>query len=412
MANTTGTSNQTKASGPKLDLRVLSMLFILAAMWLFFRWKVGAFYFGGASIAKLSLDMATWTILAAGMTLVIISGNIDLSVGSLMALVVGSCALMIDPEDGFGLSATIAVPAAIGLGCLLGAWQGLLVAFFRIPAFIVTLAGMFIFRGITQRVSAKDPRVPESSWVDVLGFGYVPPSVGWMIGATSCLVLTALILVARVRRKRLGLNVEHPFITVAKIAGPSVAILGFVYKVNQYKGIPAQTLVMVAALAALYVVSRHLRLGRHVFAIGGNAEAARLSGISVEWTTIAVFGIMGLMAGIAGVLWMAQNQGATQNAGQWYELYAIAACVIGGTSLMGGRGTVFGSLLGALVMATVIQGMYYTGLANWMQLVVRGAVLALAVGFDVATKDTPPWMKRVRGSGLSLIGAKSRSKRS
>lgn len=382
----------------KIDLRLLSMVFILIAMWLFFRWRVGDFYLSGESIAKLSRDMATWTILAAGMTLVIISGNIDLSVGSLLALVVGTCAFLIAPEEGLGWPAGVAVLIALFVGALFGLWQGFLVSYFRIPAFIVTLAGMFIFRGLTQKVSARDPRIPDDCCVNILGFSYVSPRISWILAIIFCIILTGLILYGFKRRKRLGLDPGKPVFIAVKILLPSLAILGFVYKVNQYKGIPAQTLVMLLAMMLMYFIARHTRFGRHVYAIGGNAEAARLSGINVEKTTILVFGIMGFMAGIAGLVWMAQNQGATQKAGEWYELYAIAACVIGGTSLMGGRGSVFGSLLGALVMATVIQGMDYTGLQNWLQLVVRGAVLAVAVGIDVATKNPAPWMKRMRNA--------------
>jgi D-xylose transport system permease protein len=298
--------------------------------------------------------MATWTILAAGMTLVIVSGNIDLSVGSLLALVVGTCAFLIAPEEGMGWNAGVAVLIALFLGALIGIWQGFLVSYFRIPAFIVTLAGMFIFRGLTQKVSAKDPRIPDDCWVNVLGFSYVSPRISWMLAVIFCIILALLFLYGYKRRRRLGLDPGKPVFIAGKILLPSFAIFGFVYKVNQYKGIPAQTLVMLLVMILMYFIARHTRFGCHVYATGGNAEAARLSGINVEKTTILVFGIMGFLTGIAGLVWMAQNQGATQKAGEWYELYAIAACVIGGTSLMGGRGSVFGSLLGALVMATVI----------------------------------------------------------
>ena len=390
--------NTPAKSGKRIDLRILSMIFILVIMWGFFRMKVGGFYFGGDSIGNLSRDMATWTILAGGMTLVIVAGYIDLSVGSLLALIAAVCAFLINSEFGLGWSATAAVPVALALGLVLGLYQGFMVAYFRIPAFIVTLAGMFMFRGITQKISAQDPRVPDSSWVTAIGFKYATVPVGWGIAIVACLAIAALIFLGRARKKRLGLGNESIFLTLLKIVLPSLAILGYVYKVNTAKGISYQTLAMALVLILLYFIARHTRFGRHVFAIGGNADAARLSGISVEKTTIAVFGIMGFLTAVAAIVWMAQNQGSTKDAGNWYELYAIAACVIGGTSLLGGRGTIFGTLLGALVMATVIQGMDYSGFENWIQLVVRGAVLALAVGIDVATKDPAPWMLRLRDS--------------
>lgn len=380
------------------DLRILTMVFILAGLWIFFRLQVGEFYFSGESAAKLSRDMATWTILAAGMTLVIVSGNIDLSVGSLMALVVGVCALLLDAEHGFGWPAEAAVAVALLAGLLLGMFQGALVAYFRIPAFIVTLAGLFVFRGLTQKVSARDPRVPDEAWVNALGFNYLPPALGWALGAAVSVAAVALVVLAWRRRKSLGIPTGGPLMLGAKAVAVPALVLGFIFLVNQYKGVPAQTLVMAAAMLAMYVAAHKSAFGRRVFAVGGNPEAARLSGINIELTTVAVFALMGLLAGVAGVVWMAQNQGATQKAGTWYELYAIAACVIGGTSLMGGRGSVFGAFLGALVMATVIQGMDYTGLPNWLQLVVRGSVLAAAVGIDIAAKDPPPWMTKVAAS--------------
>lgn len=379
-----------------IDFRLLSMVGILIVMWIFFRIIIGDFYFSGESIAKLSRDMTSWTILAAGLTLIIVSGNIDLSVGSLLALVAASCAIMINPEYGLGWSATVAVPIAICIGILFETFQGVLIAYFKIPSFIVTLGGLFIFRGLTQKVSEFDPRVPDSSWIVSLGYDYISPEVGWIIGIAACAIISIIFIKNRSRKKKIGLAVESLTMFIVKIIFAVGLICGFVYKVNEYKGIPNQTLVMAAALVAMYFISTRMRIGKHLYAIGGNIEAARLSGIKVEKKIVISFAIMGLLVGIAGVVWMAQNQGSTKNAGNFYELYAIAAAVIGGTSLMGGRGTIFGTFLGGLVMATVIQGMDYTNLENWMQLVVRGGVVVAAVGMDIATKNPPAWMNRLK----------------
>lgn len=379
----------------RINLRTLSMIAVLVAIWIFFRLQVGEFYFNGESIAKLSRDMATWTILAAGMTLVIVSGNIDLSVGSLLALTVSTAALMMNAEYGPGLPATVAVPAALIVGTLLGLLQGTLTAYFRIPSFIVTLGGLFIFRGITQKVSAFDPRIPDTGWVQSLGFGYVSPLVGWILAVLACTGFAAATYRSRAKTRRLEFPVESSTLLWTKVTVVTVVVLGFVLKVNEYRGIPYQTIVMVIVLLALHFISRHTTFGRRLYAIGGNVEAARLSGIKVERQIVAAFAVMGCLTGVAGIVWMAQNQGSTKNAGEFYELYAIAAAIIGGTSLMGGRGTIFGTFLGGLVMATVIQGMDYSNLENWMQLVVRGAVLVIAVGIDLATKNPPGWMRRM-----------------
>jgi D-xylose transport system permease protein len=382
--------------GIKFNLRVASMILILMLMWIFFRLQVGEFYFSGESIAKLSRDMASWTILAAGMTLVIISGHIDLSVGSLLALVAASAALMMNPEYGPGLPANVAIPIALTIGTMLGALQGVLVAYFAIPSFIVTLGGMFVFRGITQKVSEFDPRIPTGNWVVSLGFDYVPAGTGYAIAALMTVLVAVLLVVGRRNRKRMNLPALNIPALVGIIALVAALLAGIVYKMNEYKGIPNQTLVMVAVLIVLHVISKQTTFGRYLFAIGGNVEAARVSGIKVERKTVAVFALMGFLAAIAGIVWMAQNQGSTKNGGQYYELYAIAAAIIGGTSLLGGRGSIFGSFLGGLVMATVIQGMDYTNLENWLQLVVRGSVLVLAVGLDIVAKNPPPWVRRLQ----------------
>lgn len=376
----------------KLNLRLLSMIIILIVMWIFFRLQVGSFYFSGESFAKLSRDMVSWTILAAGATLVIVSGNIDLSVGSLLALCAATCAILINPDYGLGLSASIAVPIAVLVGTLLGAFQGFLTAYFKIPSFIVTLGGFFVFRGITQKVSAFDPRVPDKSWIVKIGFDYVPQNIGWILALSACIIIALVLLWSSAKKKKLNIETLPLWLTISKILIFSLIVLLFILKVNQYKGLPYQTLIMFVVLVVLYVVSKNTRFGRYLYAIGGNVQAARLSGIKVERKIVAVFALMGFLAGVAGVVWMAQNQGSTKNAGEFYELYAIAAAVIGGTSLMGGRGTIFGTFLGGLVMATVIQGMDYTSLDNWLQLVVRGGVLVLAVGIDIMTKNPPLWL--------------------
>ncbi len=380
----------------KLNLRLFSMVIILVVMWVFFRLQVGSFYFSGESFAKLSRDMVSWTILAAGATLVIVSGNIDLSVGSLLALCAATAAILINPDYGLGLSASIAVPIAILVGTLLGAFQGFLTAYFKIPSFIVTLGGFFVFRGMTQKVSAFDPRVPDKSWIVRIGFDYVPQNIGWIIGIAACIILAVVLLWTSAKKKKLNIETLPLWLTISKIVIFSLIILLFILKVNQYKGLPYQTLVMFVVLVALFIISKNTRFGRYLYAIGGNMQAARLSGIKVERKIVGVFALMGMLAGVAGIVWMAQNQGSTKNAGEFYELYAIAAAVIGGTSLMGGRGTIFGTFLGGLVMATVIQGMDYTSLDNWLQLVVRGSVLVLAVGIDIMTKNPPLWLQQFK----------------
>ena len=370
-----------------VNWRVISMLGILAALWVFFRIQVGEVYFSGESISKLSRDMAPWTILAAGMTLVIVTGNIDLSVGSLLALVGASCAFVIDTEYGLGMPPSIGVLVGLAVGLGLGALQGYLTAYLRIPSFIVTLGGLFVFRGLTQHVSQNDPRLSPHSWIASFGIDYLPPVAGIVAAVIVCLVMMVLLVRNRIHDERMGLPVQPVWLHGAEVFVVALAIVGITVTMNAYHGVPVQTVIMIAVLAVLSLVMRASAFGRHLYAIGGNPEAARLAGIDVKRKLFLAFVVMGLCAGIAGIVLVAQNQGATKNAGTYYELYAIAAAVIGGTSLMGGRGTIFGTFLGGLVMATLIQGMDYSSLENWIQLVVRGAVLVLAVGIDPSTRS-------------------------
>jgi D-xylose transport system permease protein len=386
----------TTARSFKPDLRLLSMVVILAGMWIFFRIVVGEFYFGGESIAKLSRDMASWTILAAGMTLVIISGNIDLSVGSLLALIAAFCALLMSPEYGPGWPPLVVIPLGMVLGALLGGIQGALIAYVRIPSFIVTLGGLFVFRGVTLKVSEFDPRIPGGTWVGALGSDYLSPTSGAVLAGGAGALAALLMVVRWIRKKKEGQSRLSTPLLIAGALLLALLPLGLALRMNAYHGIPLQTLVMAAVLFAMAVVARMTVFGRHLYAIGGNPEGARLAGIPVERRILGVYALMGFLAAVAGVIWLAQNQGSTKNGGTYYELYAIAAAVIGGSSMMGGRGTVFGTFLGGLVMATVVQGMDYTNLENWMQLVVRGGVLVLAVALDVASRSRPAWLRAFR----------------
>ncbi|MGA9119403.1 MAG: hypothetical protein WB699_08545 [Bacteroidota bacterium] len=380
----------------KINVRLFSMIGILVIMWVLFRIQVGDFYFSGESMAKLVRDMASWTILAAGVTLVIVTGNIDLSIGSLLALVAATGALLMNPEYGPGLSPEISVAIAVATGVAAGFLQGVLVAYGRIPSFIVTLGGFFIFRGLTQKVSAFDPRIEPNIWVARLGYDYVAPSTGLLLAGGASALLILVMIISHRRRARLGLPTSSLLTNLVGTGLIVFVVFAFVFKVNEYRGIPLQVVVMAVVLLGTWFIASRTVLGKHLYAIGGNIEAARLSGIRTERSIVAAFTIMGLLAGVAGIVWMAQNQGSTKNAGQYYELYAIAAAVIGGTSLMGGRGAVGGTFLGGLVMATVIQGMDYSSLENWIQLVVRGAVLVIAVGVDIMAKNPPAWVSRIR----------------
>jgi D-xylose transport system permease protein len=379
-----------------IDFRLVSMCLILAGLFIFFRIQVGGFYFSGESISKLVRDMSTWGILGAGVTLIIIAGHIDLSIGSQLAVTSAACALLLNPEYGPGFSTITALLIVLCIGPVIGFLQGYLTAYMKIPSFIVTLGGLFIFRGVTQKISAYDPRVPDSSWILSIGFDYLSPVMGWVTVIIVSALFFSMAYYNRVTRKKRDLLVEPLWLFITKSIIIISLLFGFINTVNGYRGLPLQTLIMFIILLLLFFILKFTTFGRRLYAIGGNAEAARLSGIRSARYITGVFMLMGLLAGIAGIMWMAQNQGSTKNAGEFYELYAIAAAVIGGASLNGGKGTIIGTFLGGLVMATVIQGMDYSNLDNWLQLVVRGAVLVAAVGIDVMSRYPPEWLVQWR----------------
>ncbi|MFV0389669.1 MAG: sugar ABC transporter permease [Pyrinomonadaceae bacterium] len=366
-------------------LRAYTMLAALVVIWLFFHWQTAGVFLTPRNLSNLMLQTSVTGIIATGMLMVIISGNIDLSVGSLLAL--AGCAAAITLTDyGWGIFLVIAVAIVIGTG--IGFFQGFLTAYGRIPAFIVTLGGLLGWRGATKWISKSETIPVTDETFKAIGQQYVDPRVGWILAAIAVFAILFFAFRRAKTKKEYGIGDGS---TGKEMIGSVPAVLGiliFIFVMNSYAGIPIPVMIFLAIAIFGYFITNYTTFGRYVYAIGGNAEAAKLSGINNKMVVLKVFGLLGAFVGIASVIYTARVSSATPDAGTLLELDAIAACVIGGTSLMGGRGTVFGACLGALIMASLDNGMSLLNLPDFMQEIIKGTILVAAVGLDmVGRKD-------------------------
>jgi len=367
----------------KLNLQVFVMIAAIVAIMLFFTWTTDGSYLSARNVSNLLRQTAITGILAVGMVFVIISAEIDLSVGSMMGLL-GGVAAIFDVWLGWPLPLTIVVTLALGL--VLGAWNGWWVAYRKVPSFIVTLAGMLAFRGILIGITNGTTVSPTSPAMSQIGQSYLPDSIGFVIGVLGLFVFVAWQWRGRMRRQALGLSIPASTRVVGRQAITAVIALGAVWMLNDYRGVPTPVLILTLLLLAGMFMATRTAFGRRIYAIGGNLEAARLSGINVERTKLAVFAINGLMVAIAGLILSSRLGAGSPSAGNIAELDAIAACVIGGTSLAGGVGSVAGAVMGAFIMSALDNGMSMMDVPTFWQYIVKGAILLLAVWMDSATK--------------------------
>jgi len=364
-------------------LRAYTMLAALIVIWLFFQWatideyhRYGLFL-GAVNFSKLLQQMAVTGVLAVGMLMVIVSGNIDLSVGATVGLAGGIAAL----TQGRGI--VFCLVSAIVVGLVIGLIQGALTAYINIPAFIVTLGGLQAWRGVILKLTEGKTIPVELPVFRSLGRDFLDPRMGFALAA----VAIGLIIWSTIRRKRArhrhGLAALSAGALAVRIAVPSVVIVAFIFLMNKAGGVPIPVIFLLAVALAGAFLTANTTFGRYLYAIGGNPDAARLSGINLKRYVLAAFCVMGALAGVASILHTGRVGSASPDAGTLMELDAIASCVIGGTSLMGGRGTVFGAVLGALILASLDNGMSLLNVENWAQYVVKGGVLVAAVGFDM-----------------------------
>ncbi|WGE33856.1 sugar ABC transporter permease [Actinobacillus genomosp. 1] len=366
-----------------VNLQVYIMLIAIIVIMSFFSVATDGAYLSARNISNLLRQTSITGILAIGMVFVIISAEIDLSVGSLMGLL-GGFAAIADVWWGWPLPLTIAV--TLVLGTLLGAWNGWWVSYRKVPSFIVTLAGMLAFRGILIGLTNGTTVSPISNDMTAIGQGYIPDVTGMILGLVAVFCFITWGSYQRKARQNLNLNVPDVTKDIMKYGLFAICVLGAIYLLNDYRGIPFPVLVLAILTVFGMFIARKTAFGRHIYAIGGNIDAARLSGINVEKVKLTIFAMNGFMVAIAGLILSARLGAGAPSAGQNAELDAIAACVIGGVSLAGGIGSVYGVIIGAFIIALLDNGMSMLDVPTFWQYIVKGAILLLAVWVDTMSK--------------------------
>ncbi|MBV7275135.1 sugar ABC transporter permease [Clostridiaceae bacterium UIB06] len=375
--------NKTKKSGI-LKSKMYTMLIALVVIWAIFTVTTGGNFLSTRNLSNLLRQMSTTGILAIGMVFVIILGEIDLSVGSMLGLLGGIAAIL---NVWFNMGAVPTIIITLILGLVLGFWNGFWVAYKKVPSFIVTLAGMLVFRGILIGISKGNTIAPLSESMKVVGQSYFPNVVGYVIAVVTIVISIYLINNSRKKKLKYGLEVAPMRNDIIKVALIGVGVTAVVAILNDYSGFPLPVFIMgIFAIVFSYMASSTV-FGRRIYAIGGNKEAAKLSGINVNKQMLMIYAFNGLLAAIAGILLTSRLNAGSVSAGTNAELDAIASCVIGGASLAGGTGSVAGALVGALVMATIDNGMSMLNTQPFWQYIVKGLILLLAVWVDIRSKD-------------------------
>ena len=369
------------------ELGPLPVILGLAVIWAYF-YATNPVFLSSRNLYFLFLQIAVVGTVAVGIVLVLLLGEIDLSV----AAVAGVCAaVMAVLNVRHGWTAVVAIAAALALGALIGAVNGFFLAVVGIPSFVVTLAALLGFQGLMLKVlgttgtqNVNDPTIRG------LATTVLPNTVGWLIAAAVTAGFALTLVLGRVRRTRAGLPVGGIGGMVARIAVVAAVVAFAVYKLNDYRGVPLAGLILVGIVGVFVFVTTRTRFGRYIYAVGGNAEAARRAGIDVRGIRIAVFALASMLAATAGVIGTARYASVSYNAfaGSSLLLEAIAAAVIGGTSLFGGRGTVWSALLGALVIGSLSNGLDLTNATSATKLVVEGIILLAAVTVDAISRKS------------------------
>lgn len=417
VANARGGGVRRFLAATEFDTRLLGMVGALIIIWLAFNALSGGLFLTPRNLWNLSVQTASIAVMATGMVLVIVTRNIDLSVGSILGfagMAMGVLQAEILPRFlGFGHPAiwVIALAAGVLIGAAIGGLQGMIVAFLKVPAFIVTLGGYLVWRGAAWWVTMGRTVAPMDATFQLMGGGPAG-SIGfwpsWIVAAIGCVAIVLLIYISRRQRRRFNFPLRPMWAEGTLGALGCVAVIAAVWVANSYPwpvriaqryaeangipvpeggliiphGIAIPVVVAVAVGVVMTFIATRTRFGRYVFAMGGNPEAAELAGINTRWVTVKIFILMGALVGISSAISVARLNAATNALGTLDELYVIAAAVIGGTSLSGGVGTIVGAMIGALVMQSLQSGMVLIGVDSPLQSIVVGLVLVFAVWLD------------------------------
>lgn len=403
--------SENKTTVKTTSARAYTMIFALVAIWAFFHyataqncptfWELFSFegigkhlsflvsfewisngkFLMPRNLSNLAVQMSVTGIIAVGMLMVIVSGNIDLSVGSVLGLCGGVAAYFLTNLE---YSFSNSVIFAVLVGIFIGLFHGILTAYFNIPAFIVTLGGLLAWRGgVKWLLSGNTIPIRSNETFYGIAQNNLSTNYGWYL-AIAAVIFVLIVAIQRAKSvKTYGLGEANYSAEIIKSIIPILAIIAFIFVMNSNEGLPYPVLILLVIALFGAFVTNSTRFGRYLYAIGGNADAAKLSGINNKRNILKVYMLLGALTGIASIVFASRVGSATPDAGTLKELDAIAACVIGGASLVGGRGTVFGALLGALIMASLDNGMGLLNVRDFMQDIIKGSILVLAVGLDM-----------------------------
>ncbi|MBN1439925.1 MAG: sugar ABC transporter permease [Anaerolineales bacterium] len=395
------------------NLQTYALVIAMIVIWLLFAALTNGIYLSARNFSNLFRQMTITAILSVGMVLVIVTGNIDLSVGKLagyVSVVVATFQLRtwiaLFPPDGLPplFAAILSSLVGIGVGTLYGVLQGWIIAYLNVPAFIVTLGSMWALNGLILIQTEGRTIAANQDYFELIGQGYVRTDVSWVVGAIVVVILFITMFLGRQQKSKYGFSLSPLWMDLLKTGFFAVLMLGYIFVVNHSSdnpeacgstlpiihdkscGLPIPVIILALCAVIVAYMSGNTKFGRHAYAIGGNMEASRLSGINIKRNIFSVFVLMGLLCGVSGVVMASYIGYGTIAAGGGYELDAIAACILGGTSTLGGVGTIFGAMVGALIMASLTNGLQILNVPSAWQYVVKGAVLIIAVYADVYFK--------------------------
>ncbi len=398
VAQSTSSENSVMSSivqGFRRNLQTYTIVIALILIWVVFTLATNGGYLSPQNISNLIRQMSVTSIMAAGMVLIIVTGGIDLSVGRLAGFVSVVVAFFqanrwntIFPDQP-ALAALLSVLLGLSVGIIWGIGQGYIIAYLRVPAFIVTLGSYFILQGLTL-LQTEGKTIPANQAVfSEIGQGYLPTTLSWLLAVAVVIALFFLMFRGRRNKQKYGFPLPPLVVDVLKNVLYSGLLLIYVYTVNSYKiapGIPYPVLLLGIVAVVMTYVSTNTRFGRYAYAIGGNREAARLSGINIRKSIFLIFILMGFLSGLAGIVLASYVGYGTIAAGAGYELDVIASAILGGTSTLGGVGTIPGAMIGGLIMASLSTGLQMLNAPAAATYVIKGAVLVLAVLLDVSLK--------------------------
>jgi D-xylose transport system permease protein len=374
------------------NIQTYTLIIAVVVIWAIFGFTTNGHYLDPQNISNLFRQMSVTSFLSIGMVLVIVTGGIDLSVGKLAGFVSVVVAYLqfyvwfsLFPNQ-LVLPAILSIICGLLVGTLAGLLQGYIIAYQGLPAFIVTLGGMWLFNGLLLLVTQGKTIAANQAVFSDIAQGYIPAMWGFVIFVLILVFLGWNVFSGRRGKQKYGFKLRPLYLDLVSAVIPAILILAYIISVNAYKGIPVPVLLLAIVAMVMVYVANNTRFGRYAYAIGGNREAARLSGININSVLFRVFILMGFLCGVAGVVLASYVGYGTIAAGTGYELDAIAACILGGTSPLGGVGTLPGALIGALIIASLTNGMQMMNFAPAWQYVVKAIILVLAVLLDVYFK--------------------------